>query len=537
MNGPNEGGPPVHQEIIGRDPEKRVRTLTRKALENAVEEKRREVDVGHKMLRETMQSIEELNEGSDFVTALRHLEGVSAEFKIKIEELQNLYSQDRNSYLGSEELLLTSESLTLDQARKLVEEIKSRKSDKLLETRSRQSRLSYRSKTSSRTSTASSTAKMKALAEAAAAREGAEFEKRIAEKEHEHRKREAEIERTREQERANHEREMAILAAERKVAIADAKLKAIKQAIEEEEIGDKSEIACIPYAKTQERTLTWVNSTSPEAPQPGTDLAKQETPLRAPEMPPAKSRATADQLENNGEDNQNTHHAFSQSFIALTPINITRSQLIEALTSVNEQIVPGLARQNLPKCHPDTFGGDPTLFHPWKAAFRAMVSDSNVSPVQEVNYLHRFTSGEVQKLVDSYRKRKQYDPGRLLSSLWAELERRFRSAAAITRVLLECMNKTAAFNDGENAKLQGFADLCADVESQISYLPGLACLNFPNAIQPIAEKLPHLCAKNGRKKSPNTRRKTAETILGFTSFLKSFRTKQGSKTIRTSCNQ
>ena len=57
-----------------------------------------------------------------------------------------------------------------------------------------------------------------------------------------------------------------------------------------------------------------------------------------------------------------------------------------------------------------------------------------------------------------------------------------RSAAAITRVLLERMDKTAAFNDGANEKLQEFADLCADVESQMSYLPGLACLNFPIAI-------------------------------------------------------
>lgn len=115
-----------------------------------------------------------------------------------------------------------------------------------------------------------------------------------------------------------------------------------------------------------------------------------------------------------------------------------------------------------------------------------MVSDANVSPVQEVNYLRRFTSGEVQKLVDSYRKRKQQDPSRLLSSLWAELERRFGSAAAITRVLLERMNKKAAFNDLENTKLQEFTDLCADVESQMNHLPGFACLNFPNAIQPIA---------------------------------------------------
>ena len=51
---------------------------------------------------------------------------------MKIDELRNLYTQDKNKYLGDEEPLLTSESLTLDQAYKLVEEIKSRQSDKLL---------------------------------------------------------------------------------------------------------------------------------------------------------------------------------------------------------------------------------------------------------------------------------------------------------------------------------------------------------------------------------------------------------------------
>ena len=66
-----------------------------------------------------------------------------------------------------------------------------------------------------------------------------------------------------------------------------------------------------------------------------------------------------------------------------------------------------------------------------------MISDTNVSPVQEVNYLLRFTSGEALKLIDNYRKQKQRDPNWLLDSLCAELERRFGGAAAITRVLLE----------------------------------------------------------------------------------------------------
>lgn len=148
----------------------------------------------HKLLKETVHSAEELNERSDYELVLRDLQGASEELRTKMEEFRDLYTQDKNNYLGDEDPPLTSESLTLDQAHKLIVEIKSRQYDKLLETRSCLSYQSSRSKISSRASTSSSAAKMKALAEAAAGRESAEFEKRIAEKEQERRKREAEIE-------------------------------------------------------------------------------------------------------------------------------------------------------------------------------------------------------------------------------------------------------------------------------------------------------------------------------------------------------
>ena len=164
--------------------------------------------------------------------------------------------------------------------------------------------------------------------------------------------------------------------------------------------------------------------------------------------------------------------------------------------SVNQQIVAGFARQNLPKCHPDVFTGDPTLFHPWKAAFKAMIRDVSISPVQEINYLRSLTSGEPQKLVGNYQKRKHHDPCGLLKNLWEELERRFGSAATITNALLERMHVLAALGESKNDKLQEFANLCADVISQILCLPCLACLNFPNAIQAIAAKQsPSLCGK------------------------------------------
>ena len=83
----------------------------------------------------------------------------------------------------------------------------------------------------------------------------------------------------------------------------------------------------------------------------------------------------------------------------------------------------------------------------------------------------------------------------------------------ITNALLERMHETAAFSDEENVKLQAFADLCADIESQIAYLPDLACLNFPNAIQPIVRNYRSPCARDGKKKLQSImKKKTKERI-------------------------
>ena len=96
---------------------------------------------------------------------------------------------------------------------------------------------------------------------------------------------------------------------------------------------------------------------------------------------------------------------------------------MDSLTVVNQQIVAGLARQNLPKCQPDVFSGDPTLFHPWRSAFKAMLMDTDVFPTQKIS----FTSGAPQHLVDSYTKRQMHDPVTLLRDMRVELEKHFES--------------------------------------------------------------------------------------------------------------
>ena len=73
--------------------------------------------------------------------------------------------------------------------------------------------------------------KAKALAEAAAAKAQAEYDKRLAEKEHERKRHEVEEQ----QRRAQYDKEIAFLTAEKRVAIANAKLEAIEKSIAQEE--------------------------------------------------------------------------------------------------------------------------------------------------------------------------------------------------------------------------------------------------------------------------------------------------------------
>ena len=141
----NRGEAAEFQETIDHDPKKRIRTLSWKASENATGEKRGETSALLKMLTDVMRSTREIREGLDSEKVLH-----------------DLYTQDVHKYFGDEEAQLTVESLTLNKAYTLIQEIKNRQSDKLLETSSRYSRHSRRSKVSkaSSASTMSSAARM-----------------------------------------------------------------------------------------------------------------------------------------------------------------------------------------------------------------------------------------------------------------------------------------------------------------------------------------------------------------------------------------
>ena len=187
------------------------------------------------------------------------------------------------------------------------------------------------------------------------------------------------------QQELHHAQEMAILIGDKKVAIANAKLKAIEEALQEDDYTERVSIPEIPEEKVEQRTDEWVNSvTSQEHNFPMSNPATHKGyPQDPPEntsnpTPIMTAHNNAPQATTPSQDGV-TAEAVSYSPTQASQVGPTESTLIESLTSANKQIVAGLARQNLSKCHPDIFSGDAPLFHPWKRAFKAMIKDTSVT--------------------------------------------------------------------------------------------------------------------------------------------------------------
>ena len=105
-----------------------------------------------------------------------------------------------------------------------------------------------------------------------------------------------------------------------------------------------------------------------------------------------------------------------------------------------------------------------------------------------------------------------------MRELWTELERRFGNTAVITNALLRKLHLAAKFSEKDRDKLQAFADACADADSQLSNLPGLACLNFPNAINPITEKMPYFLQAKWERQVVDYAENNDDAYPGFHKF-------------------
>ena len=108
-------------------------------------------------------------------------------------------------------------------------------------------------------STAKSSVRAKAFAELAAAKEQARFDLLLAEKEKSRKEREAQEELRRATETAKYEHDVAVLKAKKLEAVASAKLDAIEQSVEGEDLLTRTSSFKLKHENPSERTRAWIS--------------------------------------------------------------------------------------------------------------------------------------------------------------------------------------------------------------------------------------------------------------------------------------
>ncbi|XP_070554814.1 uncharacterized protein [Ptychodera flava] len=183
-----------------------------------------------------------------------------------------------------------------------------------------------------------------------------------------------------------------------------------------------------------------------------------------------------------------------------TPTTSQNNNNIQPLTEIAQM----MARQRLPLQQPITFGGDPTMYMSWKRSFEATVTTACIQTSEKLDFLHKYTQGDPQKIVEDHLQRYVDDPDESYREAWIELEDRFGNPAVITAVILERLKSFPKVKPDESKKLLELSDLCSNTEAHIRKLPDLSSLNTPQGLKPVMEKLPRFVLNKWRDNVDHT---------------------------------
>ena len=359
-----------------------------------------------KETRTLQRTIEQVPEEDQQVERdLLTLQTVTNGYRDSVKALEELFSSDR--WGETQETALKVRDIATDVLKsaesKIVELSKmSRRENEMSAPLHDKSRCTSHSP-SMKSNRSSNSSLIASKAKAAAEKQQAEYDLMIAEKENEIQLREAEEIKRSMAMKAQDEHEMAVLKARQRAAMATATINAIEKSLCEENLSHRHEKSS--YSE-ENRTQEWIQ-----------DQQKYFN---------LRNRKTRETKISNYEEMKNNT---LPSVNGEEPIRVQDCML--AVAETNRQLTASLARQQLPKCHPDVFGGDFAMFHAWKKAFKAMIHDADISPENKMNYLHKYTVGEPQKLVDNFRKRVDKNQSVVVRNLWLEMERRFGNMAAL----------------------------------------------------------------------------------------------------------
>ena len=151
-----------------------------------------------------------------------------------------------------------------------------------------------------------------------------------------------------------------------------------------------------------------------------------------------------------------------------------------------------MARRELIANKIEKFNNRPENFNTWKAAFKNMTSDVNITANEELALMLEYTTGESKRLVQRLRNAYIENPSPGVRESWKKLGERFGSTAVITNVQLNKLTMFPALASKDNKGLQELGDLLLELQcaKEDGGVAGLKILDESAFLKPVLVKLP-----------------------------------------------
>ena len=156
-----------------------------------------------------------------------------------------------------------------------------------------------------------------------------------------------------------------------------------------------------------------------------------------------------------------------------------------------ECLIQFMTRRELIANKIEKFDDRPENFNTWKAAFKNMTNDVNITASEELPRMLAYTTGQSKRLVQRLRNAYIENLAAGVQESWKKLGERFGSTAIITNVHLNKLTTFPALAPKDNKGLQELGDLMLELQcaKEDGGLAGLKILDESAFLKPVLIKL------------------------------------------------
>ena len=168
-----------------------------------------------------------------------------------------------------------------------------------------------------------------------------------------------------------------------------------------------------------------------------------------------------------------------------------------------------------------SFNDRPEAYAVWKASFKSIMKELNVTPFEEMDLLVKWLGPESSRNALSIRMSNPNDPARGLQRIWERLEERYGCPEMVESALKQKLANFPKLTNKDSKKLYELADILAEIEAakeNTRYHALLAYFDASSGISPIVSKLPYNLQEKWTSRAVSYKRQHDTTFPPFSVF-------------------